>query len=572
MSLRIRIFLVLGALVATLVLAHGWLVRSLAADLTAELDVVALDVGEAVARALAAGEPVKHHVQVLHLTGESERNSDGSQQLDEAAQTPSPSPLRKQGSSPQSGALEREGDWTPAFAGETVRESRAHKSSISTEEARPSDSPEPDGPRPNAGNAPTPNRHPAQRAGQGRGPVPSPDPAFERVVVRKIIRTDAKAAAGYTYSYTSKNGDPLPEGADPGELHHEQLIIKLGDPAQGALQLRGPGLAAEVPIPRIGLQEKLARFERKILAGSAILLLAGLLAAAYLAHRVSAPLLRLSQAAVAVGGGDFGATVDERAGSSEVRHALGAFNRMSAKLRELSQQNRRLLQERHLGEIGEIARGLAHSLRNPLHALGLSVDEIAAGAGAPADRSALAAAARRQIGKLDRNIRSFLVFASQSDVEPQPVDLGALAEDVALEALQDRHSGVRVEVDNAPGELCIPAVEQELRAIVQALVVNAVEASPPGETVVLRARRGDDPGRLRIEVDDRGEGLAPEVRERLFTPHVTTKASGSGMGLFLAQRLAAGRYDGSLELHDREGGGTRAVLELGPRAQAGEAP
>jgi signal transduction histidine kinase len=484
MSLRIRLFLVLGALVAALVLAHGWLVRSLAGELTAELDVVALDVGEAVARALSPGEPtcadppcpeVEHHVRVLHLDEKGKALADG-------------------------------------------------------------------------------------------GPKKT-----ERVIVRKIVRGDIKAGKGYSYYYTSKKGEPLPEGATPGEIQHEQLIIKLGDPAQGALHLQAPGLAAEVPIPRIGLQEKLAEFERKILLGSAVLLLAGLLAAAYLAHRVSAPLLRLSQAAVAVGGGDLGATVDERAGSSEVRDALGAFNRMSSRLRELSQQNRRLLQERHLGEIGEIARGLAHSLRNPLHALGLSVDEIAAGS-ATGEQGPLAAAARRQIGKLDRNIRSFLVFASQGDALPQPVELGALAEDVALEALQDRHTGVRVEIEKGPGELTLPAVEQELRAIVQALLVNAIEASPPGETVLLRVGQGEHPGRLRVAIEDRGDGLAPEVRERLFTPHVTTKASGSGMGLFLAQRLAAGRYDGSLELQDRDGGGTRAILELGPRAAPGAEP
>jgi signal transduction histidine kinase len=550
MSLRIRLFLVLGALIAALVLAHGWLVRSLAGELTAELDVVALDVGEAVARALSPGEPVKHHVQVLHVTGESERKSDGSQQLDEATQTPPPSPPRRRGSSPQSGTLdtEKDGDWTPAFAGETVKESRANEKSSSPEKVRGTET-------------------------ERRGPS-------ERIVVRKIVRGDMKAGKGYSYYYTSKKADelPLPEGATPGEIQHEQLIIKLGDPAQGALHLQGPGLAAEVPIPRLGLQEKLAEFERKILFGSAVLLLAGLLAAAYLAHRVSAPLLRLSQAAVAVGGGDLGATVDERAGSSEVRDALGAFNRMSSRLRELSQQNRRLLQERHLGEIGEIARGLAHSLRNPLHALGLSVDEIAGGALASGSAAGeLAAAARRQIGKLDRSIRSFLVFASQGDAHPQPVELGALAEDVALEALQDRHTGVRVEIvrveiGKGPGELTLPAVEQELRAIVQALLVNAIEASPPGETVLLRVGRGEGPGRLRVEIEDSGEGLAPEVRERLFTPHVTTKASGSGMGLFLAQRLAAGRYDGSLELHDRDGGGTRAILELGPRAAPGAEP
>jgi signal transduction histidine kinase len=510
MSLRFRLFLILGALVAALVLAHGWLARSLAGELSAELDVVALDVGASVAQALsatpdeAAPDP-QSRVKIIHL-----------------AERLSGQPLV------------------------------IHETGEQTDGGEASD----------------------EQGGKIK----------ERVVIRHIRRPDpgdgagkggSVAAPGLTYFF-SQESDGEQAAGPAGE---QQLVIRIDGGAPGALQLRGPGLAAEVPIPRLGLQEKLADFQRRILFGSLLLLLAGLAAAAYLAHRVASPLLRLSQAAVAVGDGGFGVAVDERAGAAEVREALHSFNRMSARLRELSEQNRRLAQDRHLGEIGEIARGLAHSLRNPLHALGLSVDELADRAGGedgqstgrvPTEERALAAAARRQIGRLDRGIRSFLVFASQSDVEPQQVDLGILAEDVALEALQQQ-KGIRIEVEKMPGDdLGLEAVEQELRAMVQTLVVNAVEASPPDGKVELRAGRDGD--RCWVEVSDRGGGLAPEVRERLFTPHLTTKASGSGMGLFLAQRLAAGRYRGSLELHGRDGGGTRARLELGDRAVAGAGP
>ena len=55
-----------------------------------------------------------------------------------------------------------------------------------------------------------------------------------------------------------------------------------------------------------------------------------------------------------------------------------------------------------------------------------------------------------------------------------------------------------------------------------------------------------------MEIEDEGEGLAEEIRRRLFTPHLSTKANGSGMGLFLAHRIATNRYGGSLELIDRD--------------------
>lgn len=518
MSLRARLFLILGSLVAVLALAHGLLVHSLTEELDDELGAVALDVGAAVAQLVARTAP--------------------------------PMPLLP---SPPSCA-------TPPCPREE-RSPEERQVQVHLEE-----------------------RVLTQRSGEAAGKETQ-----ESRVVRHIVYHTAGTQEpgtqepgtgeppGFAYVY-KVGGAPAAPGALAGEadpaggLKREMLVIRLGDGAKGALQLQGPNLSAEVPIPRVGMQEKLATFERRMFVGSLLLLLIGLVAAAYLAHRVSAPLLRLANAAIAVGGGAFGTTVDEKAGSSELRQALVAFNRMSRHLGELSERNRRLEQDRHLGEIGEIARGLAHSLRNPLHALGLSIEEMAA---RDPEKEALATAARRQIGRLDRNIRSFLVFASQADIEPRQVDVAALAEDVALEALQDQHRGLHIEVDrgneggNEGGNeqsLELEAVEPELRAMLQALVINAVEASPPGGQVRIHVGRGGAPAdKIVFEVDDEGEGLAPEIRRRLFTPHLTTKTTGSGMGLFLAQRLAASRYEGKIELVPRPAGGTRARLELGPR-------
>lgn len=519
MSLRIRLFLILGSLVAVLVLAHGLLVRSLTEELDNELDAVALDVGAAVAQVVT--------------------------------QTPPPAAICAE---PPCPPVERQ---VQVHLEERVVE-KGGQGSAKEEERRVV-------------------RHIVYHT-RGEGKNTGGDAYAYQYDIKPGVPAEGKAAdpAGKTDEIgggdtTGKAGQAatvtVVDKGDPQHPRREMLVVRLGDGAKGALQLQGPNLFAEVPIPRVGMQEKLAAFERRIRFGSLLLLLAGLVAAAYLAHRVSAPLLRLSNAAIAVGGGALGTTVDEKAGSSELRQALEAFNRMSRRLGELSERNRRLEQERHLGEIGEIARGLAHSLRNPLHALGLSIDEIAS---RDPESEALAAAARRQIGRLDRNIRSFLVFASQADIEPRQVDVGALAEDVALEALQDQHRGIHIEVDRGSeggneGSLELEAVEPELRAMLQALVINAVEASPSGGQVRIHVGRGEPAEKIVLEVDDQGEGLAPEIRRRLFTPHLTTKTTGSGMGLFLAQRLAASRYEGKIELEPRPEGGTRARLELGPR-------
>jgi signal transduction histidine kinase len=114
----------------------------------------------------------------------------------------------------------------------------------------------------------------------------------------------------------------------------------------------------------------------------------------------------------------------------------------------------------------------------------------------------------------------------------------------------------------------VSGVPAELKAVLQALVVNAVEASPPGGQVTIQVEPGETGG-VRVTVDDEGSGLPDAIRARLFEPHVTTKPHGSGMGLFLAHRLVSGRYAGELRLEPRSAeaaSGTRAALEIGDRA------
>lgn len=359
------------------------------------------------------------------------------------------------------------------------------------------------------------------------------------------------------------------EGAERSP-HNVRIHIERAPEAR-FLWLVSPGSKARVPLPETGLDDKIEDFRRRMLLGSGLVLALGLLLAGAVAHRVSAPLRRLATAAEEVGDGAFGTQVDAESGDRELASTLGAFNRMSSRLAELDARARKLSALRHLGEIGDVARGLAHALRNPLNALGLSVEELSARASEsdPEGAGSLAESARRQIQRMDRGIRSFLVLASPGGGKVARLDLGGLARDVALEALQDGGGRVRVQARVAAEGAAISAIEAELRAVLQALVVNAVEASPDGGEVEVRVAPSAAAG-VRIEVLDRGPGLADEVRRRLFTPHVSTKSNGSGMGLFLAHRLATERYGGSLELLDREGGGTRAVLTLGDRLTESE--
>jgi len=388
-----------------------------------------------------------------------------------------------------------------------------------------------------------------------------------------------------------------PEGKIITERYQVTARFEHGSAAH-VVVFRGPKDSQRVPVPTSGIEHAIERFTRRLLLASLGLFGGALLLGVVVAHRFTRPLHDLAAAARRVGGGDLG--VRAPAAPGEVGEAVAAFNQMSEQLLALDAETRRLRASEQLSELGEVGRGLAHSLRNPLNALGLALDQLAerAAAGEPTagdattaltagpDTAEVAAAARRQIRRIDAALRGFLAL-SATDAAAVEVDLVAVARDVALEALQTRPAGngtPRVEVVATAEPVRLRGVEAELRAALQALVVNAVEASPSGVPVVVTvgareatttadADRNDAGAEARaravITVDDGGSGIPPSVRQRLFTPHVTTKAAGAGMGLYLAHRLATTRYGGTLDLADRPGGGTRATLTLGGRGVAG---
>jgi len=359
--------------------------------------------------------------------------------------------------------------------------------------------------------------------------------------------------------------DALPAAV---ERQVRKLVLEPGHEPD-VLFLRGPAQATrQIQIPRAEVAGTLERFRSELLVGALGLALLGLVAAGFAADRIARPLRALAGAARRVGEGELGLEVAVGRGGGprdELGVALDSFNRMSRRLAALDAENRRLAESERLSELSEVARGLAHTLRNPLNALGLSVDELAARAPRAAAADELVEAARRQIRRIDGALRSFLALASAGEAAPEPVDLATLVREVALEALQDGGGRVRIEVE-AAAPVTLRAVPAEVRAAIQALVVNAVEASSAGGRVrVAVAPRAGGGGR--VEVVDAGPGLPAEIAARLFAPHTTTKPHGSGMGLFLAQRIAAGRYGGALALAAAAPGpGTCATLELGDRA------
>jgi len=337
------------------------------------------------------------------------------------------------------------------------------------------------------------------------------------------------------------------------EVRRFELEVEGGDLAdERYLVVRtSDGGERRVPIPISPTVEIFRETRRQGIGASAAMLAVGLVGAALLSHRLGAPLRDLAARAERVGAGELGLEVPVTTGG-EIGELQRAFGHMSRELATLEAERERWRRREHLAQLGDVSRGLAHTVRNPLNTLGLAVEELA-GAGRPE----LVATARAQIRRIDRWLRSFLALGAGDSAEPEVADLADLTRAVVLEAAQ--YGGdVRLHADRQA--VPVRVVPTAVRSAIANLVENAMQAAPPGEPVEVTVRMEDDLGV--VEIADRGAGMPREVRERLFSPHVTTRSEGSGMGLYLSQQLIVHLHGGSLEIEDREGGGTVARARL----------
>ena len=397
----------------------------------------------------------------------------------------------------------------------------------------------------------------------------APDPrieSFQRevVVLRRATSDDADAAPQVRMVVNGRELSPEEVAAHQAVAHAAELQVRHelhgGTPS---LVLSGEGFQRTIPLPRAGVDAALARYTQQLGWGLLGLLAVGLALSVWLAQRIARPLRALADAAQTVGQGSLGAQAPD-GGVPEVRQTIAAFNRMSAQLQKLDAEAAALRADRELAELGEIGRGLAHSLRNPLHALGLSLDALANQAADPSRAQPLAQAGREQLQRVDQALRGFLALSAGNGASVSSVPLREVLDDVLLEASQ-RAQG-RAQFRREGDEVTLVAVAAELRVMLHALVINALEASPEGGIVTVRVQAPSQAGdAVLVEILDQGGGVPEAIRSRLFQPHVSGKPHGAGMGLYLAERLVRLRYHGGITLEANTPRGTVARLRLQAR-------
>ena len=239
----------------------------------------------------------------------------------------------------------------------------------------------------------------------------------------------------------------------------------------------------------------------------------------------------------------------------EVKHA-------TLRLRETQEQ---LVRSERLASVGRLAAGLAHEIGNPIAALMGLEDLLLAGGLEPDEQKDFLQRMRRETERVHRILRDLLAFARplSSDVDSrQPGDVEAAVHDTA--ALVMPHPALR-DVDLALDvHQDLPRVSLSREQLVQVLlnlVLNAADSAGAGGHIRIDAARS--PHGVSLCVTDDGPGVAPEVRDRLFEPFVTTKEVGKGTGLGLAVcRGLIEAAGGTIELDLTRARGARFVVEL----------
>ena len=225
----------------------------------------------------------------------------------------------------------------------------------------------------------------------------------------------------------------------------------------------------------------------------------------------------------------------------------------------------RVERSERLAELGGVAAGLAHELRNPLASMSGSVELLRAGLD-PADADArLMDIVLREAARLNQLVARFLEYARPAAPRRAPADLARVAAETLDVFVHDPAAArVRLERDLAPTPASCDA--DQVRQVLWNLLVNAAQAAQAagraGVRVAVRCQPEPDGG-ARLEVEDDGPGIAPQDLPRLFTPFFTTKERGTGLGLATVQRIVDA-HQGTVAAGPGARGGARFTVRFPP--------
>jgi nitrogen fixation/metabolism regulation signal transduction histidine kinase len=350
----------------------------------------------------------------------------------------------------------------------------------------------------------------------------------------------------------------ITSGAPPNDNSETFNAIPLAGRDAGLLGVLLVGSSRQSLIEMLNFIRALA-----MLVGGGVILL-GLILGWWISARVTRPIEELATGARDVAAGHWAARVEVRS-RDEIGQLADAFNEMT---RQLAEQRERLVQTERVAAWRELARRLAHELKNPLFPLQLTVENLQRAREQTSEQFdeiffESTATLRAELENLKSIVSRFSDFAKMPPPEFEPVDLNELVRgaiklfEPQLAPVGRPHIAPELYLDeNLPHPQADPTL---LRRALENLILNSLDAMPAGG--MLTVRTAHRTGAVRLEVTDTGAGLTPEECARLFTPYYTTKRHGTGLGLAIVQSVVSD-HGGRIEVESAPGAGTTFRIEL----------
>jgi two-component system nitrogen regulation sensor histidine kinase NtrY len=303
---------------------------------------------------------------------------------------------------------------------------------------------------------------------------------------------------------------------------------------------------------------------------AAAALLIAFLLTLWFSARITRPVEEMAAAAREVTAGRWDARLDVRS-YDEVGQLGTAFNDMT---RTLSVQKERLLQTERVAAWRELARRLAHELKNPLFPLQITVENLQRARQLDHDQfmevfTESTSTLKTELAHLNSIVARFSDFSKMPTPKFQRVNVNdSLRDTLRLFDARFNEVGKPAIVRDLFLRENLPEIDADpelLHRALQNLVLNALDAMPAGGTLTIRTAEAAD-GKVAIEIADTGVGMNAEASSRMFTPYYTTKPQGTGLGLAIVQSVVSDHH-GTITTTSEEGRGSTIRIEL-PQHQA----
>ena len=346
-------------------------------------------------------------------------------------------------------------------------------------------------------------------------------------------------------------GEPV---SKEGKVYNVILPVVAGNQHYGYIHLR---------INVEDFSENLKSNAIKRTVAASLVLGLGIVLAVLLSWMYTKPINNVVNAVRTVAAGDLTAELRSDR-KDEIGELTQTFNYMVQKLREQRALEEKLREAEHLSGIAQLAKGIAHEIRNPLNFISLSIDHLKKkytpqGNQEKEQFESLITSIKHEIQRLNKLVGDFLDYGKPLRLNLRDTNLVDLIDEViALVRAKAEKDSVTIHYYN--GEIPVLSVDPELlKTCIFNVILNAFQSMPSGGDLAIRTKKELD--RVVIAVSDTGVGVSKENMPRIFDPFFSTKSTGLGLGLAMTKRVIE-EHGGKVDFQSTEGEGSKMTISL----------